>query len=402
MKAFWSYLKMELKRAVKRLPFLVLGTAALVLLLSGGALLGKNMLYGNRISGRIKVAVILPEQDPLSRKAMGMLQSLESVKSLCDFTNMSREEAENGLKKGSVYAALFIPEGFVQDIMSGTNTPVTVVLADQSQMESRIFKELTQGGSKILGAAQAGIYSGDEYLIKKGRQEEIPALEDELNRLYLEASLPRMDYFKKVKINGAGNISITCFYGISASVLVLLFSVLSVAGFLLPWNKGMRESLDGAGMGPEIRTAGRILGLSFLLFCITFPGVSAAVVMDQIPVKHLLSLEFAKIIALSVLTDLSAAAFCNGLFRLSGSLPGGVLLLFLVTTVSHFAAGGFLPKVFLPQAVQRVSSCMPTAVLMDAFRSMVTESMGKNEILRLMVLFTAGFLVSWFKEVQED
>ena len=43
MKAFWSYLKMELKRAVKRLPFLVLGTAALVLLLSGGALLGKNM-----------------------------------------------------------------------------------------------------------------------------------------------------------------------------------------------------------------------------------------------------------------------------------------------------------------------------------------------------------------------
>ena len=98
MKAFWSYLKMELKRAVKRLPFLVLGTAALVLLLSGGALLGKNMLYGNKISGRIKVAVVLPEQDPLSRRAMGMLQSLESVKSLCDFTNMSREEAENGLQ----------------------------------------------------------------------------------------------------------------------------------------------------------------------------------------------------------------------------------------------------------------------------------------------------------------
>ena len=99
MKAFWSYLKMELKRAVKRLPFLALGTAALVLLLSGGALLGKNMLYGNKISGRIKVAVVLPEQDPLSRRAMGMLQSLESVKSLCDFTNMSREEAENGLKR---------------------------------------------------------------------------------------------------------------------------------------------------------------------------------------------------------------------------------------------------------------------------------------------------------------
>lgn len=401
MNAFWAYVKMELKRAIKRLPFLFLGTAALVLLLGGGALLGKNMLYGNKVSGRINVAVVLPEDDPLARRAMGMIQSLESVKSLCDFTDMSREEAEKGLKKGSVYAALLIPEGFVQDIMNGTNTPVTVVLADQSQTESRIFKELTQGGAKTLGAAQAGIYSGDEYLIQKGRPEEIPTLEDELNRLYLEASLPRMDYFKKVEISATGNISTACFYGISASVLILLFSVLSVAGYLLPWNKGMRESLDGAGMGPGIRTAGRIIGLSFLLFSITFPGIMAAVVMEQIPVDHLLSLESAKIIAVAALLDLTAAAFCNGLFRLSGSLPGGVLLLFLVITVSHFAAGGFLPKIFLPEAIQRVSSWMPTGILMDVFRSMVTESTGKNEILPLLGLFTAGFLVSWFKEVQD-
>ncbi len=83
---------------------------------------------------------------------------------------MSREEAENGLKKGGVYAAQHIP-GFVQDHYGGTNTGNSGT-GDQSQMESRIFKELTQG-SRNLGAAQAGIYSsGDECLIKKGRQEE--------------------------------------------------------------------------------------------------------------------------------------------------------------------------------------------------------------------------------------
>lgn len=401
MNAFQAYVKMELKRALKRLPFLFLGTAALVLLLGGGALLGKNMLYGNKVFGRIKVAVVLPKDDLLARRAMGMIQSLESVKSLCDFSDMSREEAENGLKKGSVYAALFIPEGFVQDIMNGTNTPVTVALADNSRIESRIFEELTQSGAKTLGAAQAGIYSGDEYLVRNGRQEEIPKLEDELNRLYLEANLPRMDYFKKAKVSATENISTACFYGISASVLILLFSVLSVAGYLLPWNKGMRESLDSAGMGPGIRTAGRILGLTFLLFSITFPGVMAAVRMKWIPADHLLSFESAKLMALILLIDLSAAAFCNGLFRLSGSLPGGVLLLFFVITVSHFAAGGFLPKVFFPEALQRISPYMPTGVLMGAFRSMVTESTGKTELIRLTVLFAAGFFVSWLKEVQE-
>ena len=73
---------------------------------------------------------------------MGMLRSLESVKVFVILQN-EQEEAGNGLKR-AVYAALFMPEGFVQDIMSGTNTPVTVVLADQSQMESRIFKELAR------------------------------------------------------------------------------------------------------------------------------------------------------------------------------------------------------------------------------------------------------------------
>ncbi len=279
---------------------------------------------------------------------------------------------------------------------------MTVALADNSRIESRIFEELTQSGAKTLGAAQAGIYSGDEYLIQNGRQEEIPKLEDELNRLYLEANLPRMDYFKKVKVRATENISTACSYGISASVLILLFSVLSVAGYLLPWNKGMRESLDSAGIGPGIRTAGRILGLTFLFFCITFPGLMAAVRMKWLPADQLLSLESIKLLAFVLLIDLSAAAFCNGLFRLSGSLPGGVLLLFFVIIVSHFAAGGFLPKVFLPETLQRISPYMPTGVLMDAFRSMVTESTGKTELIRLTVLFAAGFFVSCLKEVRED
>lgn len=400
MKAFCAYVKMELKRAFKRLPFLLFGTAALVILLGGGALLGKNILYGNKVSGRIKVAVVLPKEDPMAYRAMKMLRSMQSVKSLCDFSDMSRAEAEKKLKRGSVYAALLIPEHFVEDIMNGTNTPVTVVLKDQSQVESRIFEELTQAGAKTLGAAQAGIYAGDEYLWQNQKEEAIPKLEDELNRLYLEVSIPRTDYFKKTEISGTGNISTACFYGISASVLILLFSVLSLAGYLIPWSRGMRESLDRANMGPGIRTAGRILGLSVLLFVITFLGILGAVMTEWIPVD-LLSFEFVKILVLMVLTDLSAAAFCNGLFRLSGSFPGGVLLLFLVITVNHLAAGGFLPKVFLPKGIQVFSPWMPSGVWMEAFKGIVTENAEGKVIGQLLILFAVGFTVSWLKEVQE-
>lgn len=95
------------------------------------------------------------------------------------------------------------------------------------------------------------------------------------------------------------------------------------------------------------------------------------------------------------------AAFCNGLFRLSGSFPGGVLLLFLVITVNHLAAGGFLPKVFLPKGIQVFSPWMPSSVWMEAFKGIVTENVEGKVIGQLLILFAVGFTVSWLKKVQE-
>ena len=260
MRFFLIYIKMEVKRAIRYLPLLLLGIALLGILLGGGFFLGSRMLYGDEVSGRIQVAVVLPEDDPLAGKAMRMVESLESVKSLCDFQEMSREDAEAELKKGSIYAALLIPDGFVQDIMNGTNTPVTVVFPGQSRTENLIFEQLTSAGARILGAAQAGIYSGDEYLIENGRENEISTLEEEMNRLYLSANLSRKDYFKRIQISGTGDVSVAGFYAASSCVLILLFSILSVSEYLIPWNQGMRECLDAAGIGPWKRVVARVIG----------------------------------------------------------------------------------------------------------------------------------------------
>ena len=73
MRFFLIYIKMEVKRAIRYLPFLLLGIALLGILLGGGFFLGSRMLYGDEVSGRIQVAVVLPEDDPLAGKAMRMV-----------------------------------------------------------------------------------------------------------------------------------------------------------------------------------------------------------------------------------------------------------------------------------------------------------------------------------------
>lgn len=57
----------------------------MLLLLAGTiALLSARMLYGETSAGRITVGVVLPEGDAVAKKALAMVSSLESVKSICD------------------------------------------------------------------------------------------------------------------------------------------------------------------------------------------------------------------------------------------------------------------------------------------------------------------------------
>ena len=185
MSARLVYLRLELKRACKKLPHIFAGAIVLLLLAGTIALLSARMLYGETSSGRITVGVVLPEGDAVAKKALAMVSSLESVKSICDFEYMNKEECLDKLKAGKLYAVMEVPEGFVQDIMNGTNTPVKILLPKGVGLESRIFKELTDAGASTLGASQAGIYAGDELLYLYGMADSVSGLEADLNRAQL-------------------------------------------------------------------------------------------------------------------------------------------------------------------------------------------------------------------------
>ena len=188
MRGYLCYAGMELKRALKRLPHILAGAAVLVVLMGAAALLAGKLLYGGQAVERIPVGVVLPEEDALAGQAMRMVSSLESVKSLCDFTYIEEEATGEKLKKGELFAVLKMPDGFIQDIMSGVNTPVTVILPENAGAESRIFKELTDAGAEILGSAQAGIYSGDELLSEYGLTDKMAVFERDMNGLFQKSN----------------------------------------------------------------------------------------------------------------------------------------------------------------------------------------------------------------------
>ena len=109
MSMYLVYWKLELKRAYQRFPQMLAGAIALLFLAGAIALLAGRALYGDAAVSRVTVGVTVPG-DALSRQMVSMISSLDSVKSLCDFQYLEREECLKGLQDGRLNAVMDLPE----------------------------------------------------------------------------------------------------------------------------------------------------------------------------------------------------------------------------------------------------------------------------------------------------
>lgn len=395
MSKYLVYLELELKRALKRLPHIYAGAIALLFLMGAVALLSSQTLYGDAVTGRIAVGVILPKQDLLAEKVIGMVSSLGSVKSLCDFEYVDEEEGLRRLNRGELYAVMEVPAEFIQDIMDGTNTPVRILMTEDAGLEGQIFRELTDAGARTLGASQAGIYAGGELYRLCGLSSSIGQLEADLNRIYLGYSLPRNDYFRHRTEGATGDVDTMEFYGISACVLFLMLSAIPVSDYLLPLRPAFLRKLDIIGIRGPIRVCARVLGLTLLLTAVALPVFALSMGKGWIT-GRLFS------VPVLILVCLALASFVALCFQAAGTLMGGIILLFIAGVGQHFLSGGFLPLVFLPEPVRKLAPLLPSTILMDSLKTLVTANLTPTVMIRLGLLTLTGLVIGMALEVKQE
>ncbi|PST32900.1 ABC transporter permease [Enterocloster lavalensis] len=383
MAAKLVYLKLELKRALKRLPHMAAGAIVLMAMLGTIAFAASKLLYGETTLERVTIGVVLPEEDRIARQLVRMLGTYDSVRSVCEFSFMDSSEAEKQLRDGEIFGIMNVPEGLVQGIINGTNIPVTITLPQGNALENRVFKELTSAGARTLGSAQAGIYAGDQLLLNYDLAGGISQLEADLNRIYMAYSLPRADLFEHVKVSATGDVDTLEFYGISAFVLYLLLAAIPVSGYLAPESRVMSQKLSLAGIGPWMATAARLAGLGALLLAAALPAALGALKFGVLEFSWLMLLALAAVC-------LAAAALVLFCYEAAGTLMGGVMLLFLGAVLLLFLSGGFLPLVFLPAQVRSLAPFLPTTTLMNGAKMIVTGAYGLAGWLQLAVM-TAAF-----------
>ena len=366
MRTFLVYAMMELKRALKVIPGFLAGAAVLVILLGAAAFSAGSLIYKGTAVGRIPVGMILPEDDRLAKQVISALGTLDSVKTVCDFVYVNREEGEKGLADGRFYCLMDVPAGFVQDIMDGTNTPVTVIFPENAGVEAGLMRKLTSSAARTLSVSQAAIYAADELCRENGREDLIPQAEKDLNTLYLKYSASREGYFGSREVSAAGQVSMTQYYGIAGFVLALLLLGIPAASFLAPGSPAFEQKLRMLGVGRWKAEAARGAAV-FLLFGGFSLAAGAAAFFLGNGGSFLGEIRNPAYGAAALfLTSLLAAALVLFIYELAGSMTAGVMVLFFGSLVMAFLGGGLLPSVFLPAALRQLGKWMPAKWMLDA------------------------------------
>ena len=142
-----------------------------------------------------------------------------------------------------------------------------------------------------------------------------------------------------------------------------------------------------AGIGGGYRAAVKMIGLGLLIATVTFPVIIGAVLGKQVKWSMILAVTW-------LLACGTASGIVVLLYQLTGNLLGGIMLLFFVITGQHFLSGGFLPMVFLPATIQKLSIWLPSSILMNTMKMAITEKWDWNQIAACLGLFTAVWAIS--------
>lgn len=347
---------------------LILGTAAQQVLTQGVDFSG------------IRLAVTAPEGDELPQLLEQYMGQMQDVSRYCTVEAMEEDEALAALEAGTVTAVLKLPEQFAQGITGGTNPDVQVIVGGEQPLAALLALWVGQSATDLLAAVQAGIYAVlDLYEAAPPAGMTWDQAMMEINLKYISWMMGRQGMFRLSEVSAAGALPVKEHYG----VCLLAYFALALAPLFArlyqgDWLRSQRR-LRAAGRTGAGGYAASVLASWAVLLLLMIPGLALTAGRISLP-----------LLGAAAVTALFAAVFASFCCLLTANTAGCGVLAFLVSLLSLALAGGILPPVLLPRAVQAAGAASPVSWLRNlAGRAMGYETPGG---LWPLILVTAALM----------
>ncbi len=346
---FYRLIRTDLKRISHYGTYMLVAAVVMISLFSTLALKAVSYIYSDPDRSPMCIGIIMNADSNMSQMAYAAIKDMDSYRSSCTFEEISdKETAMSKLSDGSIFAAVYVPDNIISDIMDGTNTPVEVYYSDSHSIDSFVLNDLFQSTSSMLGISQAAIYSVQAI----GRDMALPDdiqqnLSDDINTTFLKRVLDRASVFVTNEINATRASDTTDFY-MSASVifLMMLCGVIFIP-FILNTPASYRMQLRAHGIDSTLRYISSFVSIyvwEYLLYISVYISLCIAAAFTGKLHIHLS--------VYGILFGCVITAFVTLLTLIVSMIPAGItgciLLLTVVSIVLAYLSGFFIPEALLP------------------------------------------------------
>lgn len=359
-----QYIKIEIKRFLHTLPGFFLSLAATAFFIVLVIALAKNFLPEALEVNPFRIGLCVEGDNGMSNYVRDYILQLESTKGLIEFREMPQQEMREALRESELTAGIIIPEKTAESVMDGSNIPIRVLMADNTDadntghyLQERLIRSLTECGAVMIDVPQA------ETLILYEMQAENPKeLGTKLDLFHLGLVLDRESWFEEREISAFGKADTKEYYMASGLALLLIFWGIGSGSFFREQEKNLPLLLERKGI---------------LLFCQEGVKQSLYILWYLVPVLLLsVGLKSGDILVPGFFCAVMLALQCGFFFRLAPTTSGGIALSGIWGLTGFFGAGGVLPAVFLPKTLTEICGILPAGICMEFMRQFIVEKRG--------------------------
>ena len=368
----------------------ILGSILIMSMLAVGMIAGTNYVMKQaQLVEPVHIGLVIPEEQGMTKRLMGVLPYIESVKDICEFEYLEEDEAQERLKQGQLQAVIIFPDTFLEDVLTGINTAPRIILSEKYGEDTELFQELLADGVRYLATGEAAVYSVTTLSNRYPMVIERSKMEDLISYLYLDTVFGRGNLYHHVVLTSDGELELEPFYIVNLILIILLFSGLNLQYFFQRRDRSLEQKLKVYGIGCVTLALVKILCMTLLLWCLCmlmYAGIligTKAVGLTyfqwgfEVPI-HFLLLSF------------SCASFSGAVYALNRKNTQSNMILLLLDITMILLSGILIPLQLLPDGVQKLGALMPAKYWSDYLCHFVS---GGSSVMQVVGIFLASIVL---------
>lgn len=390
-----NYFALQIKRAAKQLPSVVIVTLLLFLGLATVLYGVLSSFFGREGNHRYYVALVGDTDDTYLQWGLAAVQSIDDSRFSLEFVEMEEDAAKKALGKGEISAYVVFPEGFMEMAVTGIIEPITYVTAAGAEGITSIFKkEITELVTDIVVYSQKGVYGLQDALVANGTEQDMYTYMTELSLEYAELIFYRDTLYTVKELGVSDNLSTPQYYICAICVLMLMLVGIPFATIYIKSDYAFYRLLCSRGYSPFKQIVCEYLAHGL---CLLLQAGIILLVARQIVMRFPGFLGyFPQNIGVRIIPVIIMIAAWNILlFEISENMVSGMIMHFFAVIGLCYVSGCIYPIYALPKVIQKFTMWLPTGLARGHLASCFTRNAAGGSLMGLIAYGIVFLGIAW-------